>query len=515
MNADTDGQLNDLDKAIERKRTEYADYFNRLGRVALRKEGFKDGAWVSERVKRAYEDMLTSEQVNKTKRLCDKAEPKIDIDMIELVHGFERQQDGFISFCRKVNDEHHNLAGVRVSKLREILPGILPWLLEDSFFSVNASYRAAPYQSKETGLPNAWRSEKVLRYLNACYVDLDCYKAGLDWGAALGIIARAQDMNVIPPASIVGRSGRGLYLLWLLTSEREGAQQRAFPHEIELYKQINRKLINDLNSYDKRLCADVRAVDAARILRTPGSVHTKASAPVVYIIQVTPGALVPTFTLNKLAELYQIPVTSALPAHENFYSRPIKKRGSCPARRRGKIATGEYRLQDILTICQNRQGFEHGRRRRSLTYVIEFAKAAGHTLSDIETLVFNLAQGCRPPYPSEENDTSPKDIIRDVWNGPTKRFKNDKLAKFFQVTPDLAKELNLHSIIPGELKQERDALPSPQEQSRQERRSWLKTRLNRDPTCSIRSLHRQLRGAGFDVSFFAVHSDIKALYSKP
>lgn len=453
-----------------------------------------------------YEKMVSYEHSQKLKAFQDSDTQEIDVDTIELIHGIERQQDGFISICRKINSEHQDLAGIRVAELRQWLPKLLPWLVKDSYFSVNASYRAAPYNSNVTGLSSAWRKEKHLRYLNACYADMDCYKAGLAWPDALRIIAMIQENNLIPPASIIGRSGRGLYLLWLLTSQRQGAQQRAFPHEIELYKQINRSLIESLNKYEPRLQADVRAIDAARLLRVPGSLNSKAKDPVKYIVQATSGGLAPVFTLKYLAEFLRLPAIPQLPT--SFYKRLVKDPGSCPARRRGRIGRARKRLSDLMTLFQHRCGFEYGTRRRSLTFVALFAKTAGCQLSHIQKLIQGLAADCRPPYPSEPDDIAPETIVKNVWVERGKNPRSDKLAGFFKVTPQLAEELNLQSIVPAEIREERKALPPARLTARHARRNAIRHMLKGKGTYpSIRKLQARLERLGLSASFETVRKD--------
>lgn len=454
----------------------------------------------------------------------------IDVDTIELIHGIERQQDGFITFCRKVRGSgHQDLAGVKLAELRQWLPELLPWLVRDAYFTVNAAFKGGMGKNRVTGLPDTRvfvrgkydgtiRREARLRYLNACYVDLDCYKAGLKWSDGVGVVLRAQDENIIPPASIIVRSGRGIYLLWLLSSEREGAQQRAFASEVVLYKQINRSLIATLNKYEPRLCADSQAADAARILRVPGSEHTKAEQPVVAQVQVIEGGRVPVFTLKGLAEFYGLPVTPQLPEHSSTYLRPIKKRGSCPARRRGAIATGHRRLSDVHAITQHRGGIAQGKRFVSLRYLCQFARAAGYTLSDIESMAADFAQTCRPPYPSDDDDVPVVEIVKGVWlENRGRKLNNDSIAKFFQVTPELAEELNLQSIIPEAVRDARAAEPGPRAQAQVARREIIRGVIARHPGIrpSIGGIGAELDAADLHAARDTISRDIKAVLGAP
>jgi len=328
------------------------------------------------------------------------------------------------------------------------------------------------------------------------------------------VVLQAQDENIIPPASIIVRSGRGIYLLWLLSSDRQGAQQRAFASEVVLYKQINRALIATLNDYDSRLRADMQASDAARILRVPGSEHTKAEQPVVAQVQVVGGGQVPVFTLKQLAEFYHLPVTPRLPERSTQFLKPIKNRGSCPARRRGAIATGHYRLSDLLAIAQASGGVAQGKRFVSIRYLCQFARAAGYTLSDIQGAAAEFAQTCRPSYPSEESDAPVSEIVKRAWiEGRGHKLSNDALARFFQVTPELADELNLRSIIPQAVKDARDAEPSPRSQAQVRRREIVRGMIAEHPgrVPSIRSIGRKLDAADLHASTRTISRDLQAV----
>lgn len=460
---------------------------------------------------------LSAKQINQSRQqvidVLNKDTIEIDLDTIELIYGIEREQDGYVSFCRKFNDEHQDLAGIKISELRQWFPQIQRWLLKDAYFSVNAAYRAAPYINSLTGLPSPWRKEIHLRYLNACYCDIDCYKGNLKWSEGVQLVLQAQDDNIIPPASIIGRSGRGVYLLWLLTSERLGAQQRASPQEIELYKQINKAIIRNLDKYKPDLSIDKQAFDASRLLRIPGSMNTKAEEPVVFMVQVVRGGKVPVYTLAQLAEKLEIPVVLTLPAPSKTYLRAITNRGSAPGRRQGKIATGNYRLSDVLTIAQNQGGFKQGRRWKSLSYFCYFAKAAGYAFSDIQKQAGELAKNCQPSYPSETNDTPIAEVVKHIWVRYTPRFNNDYLARFFDVTPELAEELALHSIIPASIASKRAKELPPQTKTRTARRKIIKRIIHQRPgnIPSLRKLKARLEHEGLNTNIETIRKDLKTV----
>ena len=73
--------------------------------------------------------------------------------------------------------------------------------------------------------------------LNACYVDIDFHKLGLDIGTVIGRVVNLQESGQLPHASMIVRSGHGIWLLWLVHDiEDKDTSQPAFPDRLELYR---------------------------------------------------------------------------------------------------------------------------------------------------------------------------------------------------------------------------------------------------------------------------------------
>jgi hypothetical protein len=95
-------------------------------------------------------------------------------------------------------------------------------------------------------------------------VDIDHHKLGMDTGTVIGKIINLQDSGQLPHASMIVRSGHGIWLLWLIHDvESEDISQRAFPDKLEIYARIQAAIIERLS----HLGADMAARDAARHLR--------------------------------------------------------------------------------------------------------------------------------------------------------------------------------------------------------------------------------------------------------
>jgi hypothetical protein len=72
--------------------------------------------------------------------------------------------------------------------------------------------------------------------------DIDFYKLGLSLGQAVGSILDAQEQGVVPPASLLMSSGRGVWAFWLLVGEGSEPFLRAWPENVELYRRVQSRI---------------------------------------------------------------------------------------------------------------------------------------------------------------------------------------------------------------------------------------------------------------------------------
>ena len=152
-----------------------------------------------------------------------------------------RGPDAFVSFHRKSGDELENLGSVPTAELETMFPEFAAELKRDSYFAINSFCRAGRYGTCLPVLKPAYRKAESARYLNACFIDIDFHdKYGpFDFGYQFGQVITLQDSMIIPPASLVMRSGRGLWLFWLLASpQNPPIPPRAFPEQVLTYDAI-------------------------------------------------------------------------------------------------------------------------------------------------------------------------------------------------------------------------------------------------------------------------------------
>jgi hypothetical protein len=445
----------------------------------------------------------------------DETAPALDVESILAIH---RDRQGYVGFVRKPDPaaplrldrngkpySWENLFSIRADDLRSMFPALAHWLTHDSYMTVHAYHRAAPYPNRQTGLPDVWRKEKHLRSLTACYADIDCGRpeseepgAALTWRQAQHDAEYLADTGVIPMPSIMARSGRGVYLFWLLRDAKDPEKlPHAWPEKVELYKACNRALNERLRAH--RLPADKAAIDAARVLRVPGSIHRKALTRVRYVIQLDDDARGFVYTLPELAEALDLPALDGdLPGQTRKLARPaqyrkVKQPGAAPLRSHGALALNALRAQDLLTLQTHRGGFlKRGMkypdgstspgRRFTLTLYANFLRGSGADPAAALDALRSMAANMLPPWPDSPGDPTPQDLVAAEYaTVRRRRWKNEKLCALLGVSADLARQLDLQTILPAEVRRERDQARPLQADVIQARREWLREYLHAHP----------------------------------
>ncbi len=429
----------------------------------------------------------------------DETVPLFNLTAIEELH---RDPDAHIGFVRKPENPRidkrgrtvnfENIASVKTSQLRDKFSSIESCLSHNSYFTVNAYYAGAPYPNRLTGHPDVRRKESDLRRLNSCYADIDCGRpekeneipgAGLTWRQAQFQAYELMDSGIIPRASIVARSGRGVYLFYFLRDENDPAMPPpAWPEKIAKYKIINKALGATLRA--NGLPAD-QVHDAARVLRVPGSIHRTAKRRVCYSIELDSVGKPFTYTMAELGTFFKIathstvqkPKLGHVPISEtggikdavddlpddderSEYSeyRKVSKPGTAPKRAIGHKALNAKRAKDLLTIHTWRGGFikrgqqypdgsfSYGRRNLLAMYA-GFLRGARTPISTAMDAVASMASGMRPAYPSDDDDQPIDCIVQEVYKSVSQqRFSNDTLIQILHITDAVASELRLITI---------------------------------------------------------------------
>lgn len=134
------------------------------------------------------------------------------------------------------------------------------------------------------------RQVVCLKRLNACYVDIDCYKMGIRKDKVLYMLEQYYFRKRIPEPTFIIDSGRGLYLIWKLKNE----DRNAFPR----WKKVQEYLIEACKEFG----SDSACADAARIFRIPFTINERNEEQ-VKILKFYDYA----YTLYEIIKEYEIP----------------------------------------------------------------------------------------------------------------------------------------------------------------------------------------------------------------
>jgi hypothetical protein len=127
--------------------------------------------------------------------------------------------------------------------------------------------KAEVYTSMNSFMTCKFRTIKNLKHLNALYIDIDCYKLDLTKEQVIYALKKDYFDRVIPRPTFIIDSGRGIYLIWKIDEDRN-----ALPRWSIVQNYLYDKL--------KEFGADKQALDAARILRVPGTVNSNSRTAV-------------------------------------------------------------------------------------------------------------------------------------------------------------------------------------------------------------------------------------------
>jgi hypothetical protein len=386
------------------------------------------------------------------------------LEVFKIVH---RSPDDLIPITRIKDGQFQKLATVTTKELANMLPAIRDYILQDSYFGVNSIWSGYNrYTNNMTGFQDTKRGKEKLTRLNMCFVDLDTGRTdvngkpvegddGLSYFETVARLMHIVSLELLPPPTMIASSGRGVYVFWLLEGESEpGIGERAFPANRALYERINKALIEQL----LRVAPDRSAYDAARILRIPGSIHSKAKKTVSYQMPLYEDGKPKTYSLKELASFLRVPLkeSKVLPS-----TRKTKVKGKAPERAKGLMSLYLKRLTDIVTVEAHTGGFKQGRRRRSIFAFCVLLRGAKRNKRDALLLCYEMAGRCDPPYPTDEKDVSVKSIVDEIFGlqksgkqiiKPSfKIYSNAQLCRLYGITESLAKSLDLLTIKPLEI----------------------------------------------------------------
>lgn len=385
-----------------------------------------------------------------------------------FVDALHRGPSGYISYARKVDGEFEQLGARPVTQ--PWLSGLNELLEVDGFVSVNTSFRHGVRRRKKgyqwvplpgykgaehqvsrvvtekidpnTGLFYSHHDTESLRWLNAAYVDLDCYTVGLDVESTLAEVLRRQESGTIPPATLLMRSGRGLWLFWALVDRLNPASgDRVLYgqcHSPDTPARANKRASREFARVQGELFLRLRDLGAdparkspASFTRLPGSRNTKSGEIVRFWGQGDPGGRAFVYTLPALADalgLQDSDLDSARP--QLHQDRPVSlshsERGA-----RGHVARYQNLLRDLDNLIAMRGGgFDEGCRNRGALYLAFALHKLSTSAEEVTAKVRRFAARCRPPLAAAEVGAAVKQARRMGARG----IRNDTISLDLGVT---------------------------------------------------------------------------------
>jgi hypothetical protein len=438
--------------------------------------------------------------------------PAAEVDWAPLLQ-LHRHTDGYLSFAVAREDDWRPVFAIRADRLETMFPEIRNHLLRDSFVSINAAHRAARRSkpSALAGIHHPLHRSETLRYLCACYCDLDFYKKGLTYPQALAALRSVIAEGQLPPFSFLVNSGRDLWAFWLLHDEADPAQAHTGAYadnpgnHLLLYQRIHREIGRRL----AWLGADPAATDAARYVRMPGSFRNDVEAVVLWEWPAnTPMA---SYSLRELARLLGL----EQPASKSSAAR-ASPAGVRPARRHGFDVANRNKLAAVRRLQALRGGgFGEGHRNLAAFILAACLRRNGATAADTLLQVEALARDCRPPLPHGECLAVVRSVYKDHRSRKMSyRYIADQLA----VTPAEAQSISEHLRKPFPAAHESPVTaPRIGPAGRRATQRMLRRLLIRNLVeglglvPSSRQLQVLLRPSGMETTHVTLQADLRAL----
>lgn len=355
---------------------------------------------------------------------------------LTLIKALHRHQDGYISFAFKDEDGgggQRPAFAIKASALDNMLPGYADRLTKDSLLSINAGYTLAHRDKSDRGYPD--HTNRNLKYLCACYCDIDHYKLGLTFHQARARVFDMCEAGVLPWMSMIVDSGRGMWLLWLLHDHTNpqhahiGAWGVSEFDPLMIYSQVNQAICSRL----KTIGGDPKASDGARYIRTPGSFRTDTSKAVWWSIQGT-GDSGFSYTLWELADYFHVQCRRLMPIESAALAPKTRKTGSQSC---GQIVATAQRLGAVNALIAIRNGFHEGDREIGLRHYAIALRYSGVSIEDAMRATLSMAELCHPPFLPASTRLCVKSAYNQGANG-TKRWKFASFSRVLDVSREEA-----------------------------------------------------------------------------
>lgn len=285
-------------------------------------------------------------------------------------------------------------------------------------------YNTELYSSMNTFVtPN--RTIESLRYLNALYIDIDCYKLNMRKESVLFFLENDFYNTIIPEPSFIVDSGRGLYLIWLIEQVPSQA--------LSLWKAMQYYLYNALKEFG----ADRAALDAARVLRVVGSYNLKSNTE-VKVIEFNNIR----YRLKDLKEEY-------LPKVEKKEKKEKKEFKGKIVRFFNIYSLYKARMNDLLKLVEIRD-YDVSGRREMVLFLYRYYATLVEGEEEAERLTFELNEKFVQPISLSEIRSTNSNYIGKY------NYRNETLVELLEVSKEEMEQMT--SLVSKEFKYEKNNL---------------------------------------------------------
>ncbi len=377
-----------------------------------------------------------------------------------------------------------------------------------------------------------WRgatlAEKNIRYLTAIGIDLDIHslKSGElephTQQSAMNEVLTLADEKVIPAPSFIWKSGRGLWLVYMLRHNSRSitpprvAMDRRGRRKIRFYHEVAFGLCDILDAVAPRLNTDRAASTAKTMMRVPGSISSRSLSQVSGIALFDPRGRPWRYTLDTLAV-----ATGTRPAIGHRERFIAAKKGTCPNRRAGHEATWNNRLRELGIVCRFR-GFTPDNPHKHKSQRVDPRKAAvGLTILSHIRLGKEARVGYRegaalnrlynhPPLDDAEMNEVWQETVRLHVEGSLEPT-NATLGRRLGITVEEANEMGLEKLRPDAERVAYKKKADPY--GTRARREAVAEIIEGDDRLAVppKEVRAELVERGFMVSEMTVYRDIRAL----
>ena len=341
-----------------------------------------------------------------------------------------RGHDGNVTFHRKHSGKWEDIAAIPATELENYFPQMRSLLLKDAYFSLHG-FQNSGKKKTQFGFQKPYRKAHNVQYLTSCFVDIDCHEAGCSVGDAIGHIIDQQDAKTIPNASLLMRSGRGVWAFWFLKDpDKPELPQRAYGRIQELWHKLQIHLIDQFKYFG----SDVKVKDLSRVARVPGSINTKVDLQVKYWLQGNARGERYIYTLQELADFYRLDPPTPTEAVAKRVTE-IESRSETNARgNNGLLRKWQSWHEQFRILLQMRGGFSEGTRNSAVLIYCRILRGLKMSRDEIWESACKLqSEGLKNgthPYTRSELQATMNSAMKGHVNGKhsmSKQWVSDQL----------------------------------------------------------------------------------------